>query len=688
MERSFNTIKQAIASAQLLRYPDFERPFYLAVDASQVAVGYQPTDEQLARGDDLITHDNIVAIHSRALKAAERNYNAKPYKLESLAIVEALQHFRDFLYGRSFHLKTDHRALTYMFNKKTHSTLANWLYIILEYDFVITHVPGNKNVLPDMLSRMYARSKVWGVDSLSHSPGLFEDGFAESNGASTHLVAEQQGSSQRATATLVAATLHAMRGMRRQRMNELTPQQIEHMRLLGKRIPPEEQRIQILQKAHEQGHYGERALIDEVYNRQNMWWPELRKDALKVVNSCTQCQRYNVTKQGYHPQRSPAAMMPGDAWQVDLMELPTSLEGYSHVLCVLDLFTSYLLTRPLKTKSAEEVTKNLFELMCEWGPPRTLTSDDGGELSNNTLKEILKQLNIEFHVSAPKFHGSTGRIERAIRTLRFSLRKLLDGALNVWDVILPLATLYYNITTKTLHNSTPYVLMFTRENNDVHDNNTSENDSHWITINEEFDQQHYDDWLLHQVNVLKCIYPHIRDSIQIKREQQAERVAKKRKIVPAFNIGDKVWIHDHLRERKDDPYKVGPYTVTDIRDTGSYVLSDGVNAPIIRHITALHPYRAPLDREAVKPAQAREPEPEQAYEVESILAHRGTARKRQYLVKWKNYDERTWEPQKNFIDTDIIRRYWSDQAPLRHTKRRKTRANSRPPDKRTAMQRK
>ena len=86
-----------------------------------------------------------------------------------------------------------------------------------------------------------------------------------------------------------------------------------------------------------------------------------------------------------------------------------------------------------------------------------------------------------------------------------------------------------------------------------------------------------------------------------------------------------MWIHDHLRERKDDPYKVGPYTVTDIRDTGSYVLSDGVNAPIIRHITALHPYRAPLDREAAKPAQAREPEPEQAYEVESILAHRGTA---------------------------------------------------------------
>src|SRR6185312_15920537 len=35
MHQAFHTIKQAIASAPLLKYPDFQRPFHVAPDASR-----------------------------------------------------------------------------------------------------------------------------------------------------------------------------------------------------------------------------------------------------------------------------------------------------------------------------------------------------------------------------------------------------------------------------------------------------------------------------------------------------------------------------------------------------------------------------------------------------------------------------------------------------------------------------
>ena len=88
MHASFEHIKEALAKAPLLCYPDPDptRPFHLAVDGSQVAVGavlYQPTHRQIEMGDDALTPENIVSIHSRALSKHELGYYNKPFKLES-----------------------------------------------------------------------------------------------------------------------------------------------------------------------------------------------------------------------------------------------------------------------------------------------------------------------------------------------------------------------------------------------------------------------------------------------------------------------------------------------------------------------------------------------------------------------------------------------------------------------------
>jgi len=143
----------------------------------------------------------------------------------------------------------------------------------------------------------------------------------------------------------------------------------ELMRSLGKSIPAESERVGVIRRAHSEGHFGVRAVVEKIYNAFNLWWPSLREDVQNVLRSCSTCQKYDVIKRGYHPPRSPNVTLPGDWWQIDLIHMPTSLNGYSYVLVIIDLFTSFVLTRPLKTKSAQETAHSLLQRKKEIYPP-------------------------------------------------------------------------------------------------------------------------------------------------------------------------------------------------------------------------------------------------------------------------------------------------------------------------------
>ena len=73
---------------------------------------------------------------------------------ELLAVVTFVQHFRPYLLGRRFLLRTDHGSLTWLSNfKEPEGQLARWLERLQEYDFTIAHRPGKKHQNADALSR-------------------------------------------------------------------------------------------------------------------------------------------------------------------------------------------------------------------------------------------------------------------------------------------------------------------------------------------------------------------------------------------------------------------------------------------------------------------------------------------------------------------------------------------------------
>ena len=165
---AFDTLKVALATAPAVNFPDYSRPFALAVDSSIGGVGAVLFQPRFA--GELPTVENIISFSSRSLKSYETGYSV--YKLELNALIFGLQTFEDALYGRKFVVYTDHHSLVYLHTKRDlHRTLRNWYSTVCMYDFDVIHIPGEVNVLADTLSRkyrdLYTDAPAWGVNPTS-----------------------------------------------------------------------------------------------------------------------------------------------------------------------------------------------------------------------------------------------------------------------------------------------------------------------------------------------------------------------------------------------------------------------------------------------------------------------------------------------------------------------------------------
>src|SRR6201992_4247902 len=104
---AFNKIKKAIASAPVLAHANPEKPYILETDVSNYAYGAILSQKQ----EDGKIHP--IAFLSKSMSLAEKNYNI--YNKEMLAVVKALQHWRQYLERSQYLISiiTDYKNLEY-----------------------------------------------------------------------------------------------------------------------------------------------------------------------------------------------------------------------------------------------------------------------------------------------------------------------------------------------------------------------------------------------------------------------------------------------------------------------------------------------------------------------------------------------------------------------------------------------
>ncbi|CAM4577306.1 unnamed protein product [Caretta caretta] len=87
-------------------------------------------------------------------KLSERESNWSVTEKECYAIGYALEKLRPYVWGRRFHLQTDHVALKWLHTvKETNKKLLRWSLALQDFDFDVQHISGASNKVADALSR-------------------------------------------------------------------------------------------------------------------------------------------------------------------------------------------------------------------------------------------------------------------------------------------------------------------------------------------------------------------------------------------------------------------------------------------------------------------------------------------------------------------------------------------------------
>ena len=142
---SFEQLKGRLVTAPVLGYPDPSKQYILDTDASGYGVGAVLSQEQEGK-------ERVIAFYSKTLSPPEKNYCVT--RRELLATVKAIKHFRPYLYGQKFRLRTDHASLRWLCRRKEPSNqVARWLEILAEFSYTLEHRAGQKHGNADGLSR-------------------------------------------------------------------------------------------------------------------------------------------------------------------------------------------------------------------------------------------------------------------------------------------------------------------------------------------------------------------------------------------------------------------------------------------------------------------------------------------------------------------------------------------------------
>ena len=562
--KSFESLKWHLTHAPILSFPDFSQPFILCTDASSLGVG-----AVLMQKLDAKTH--TIAYASRVLNTAESKYSAT--HLETLAVVWALKHFKDLIFGYSITVYTDHAPIRELFRGKNISgRLARWYLTIQEFQPEFKYLPGRANVVADALSR-----NVGAINSDLFSPNLVHTEQRQDPMWSRVIYALESGDESTVANLPVPLTqFHLHNDL----LYKCSP------KVKRSPFPPVYQLVipstlkgMVLSLVHDSpqaGHPGKDRSLREA--RKKYFWISMKKDICNHISQCRECAKHR----GHLPPTAPIGEYPTpnkpwDTVSIDLLSLPKSHQGSNYMLVCVDHFSRFVVLAPLSTKSADEVAHRLItHLICPYTTPKVLLSDNGSEFRNDVLKNICNQYNIAQTFVTAYHPASNGLVERANRKILETLRPIVSSLQHTWEDWLPQVAASINASENSFTGKSPHYIIYGYDKVLPYD----------LLCDSPRPLYNLDDYAKSQIAIFQKIHNEVRRKLPASR---AEMIARQhRRAVPSnISVGDVVMVQVPGRNSKLSPKFDGPYKVTARNNNKVTLWGPHVSSPWTVHVDRL-----------------------------------------------------------------------------------------------------
>ena len=432
---AFETLKKAMINPPVLALPDMSKPFIIETDASGLGIGAV-----------LMQEGHPIAFISKAL--GPRQQGLSTYEREMLAILQAVTKWKQYLWGRTFKIRTDHVSLKYLLDQKLSFPSQHlWLSKLLGFDYEIEFRKGRENVAADAFSRVTS-SELNALALSTMSIPLVADikrSWEEDS--------KIQSIIQDLTRDPATHPHYKWRDNCLFRKGKL---------VAGNNIELQHQLINVYHDTSLGGHSGSTVTTARVASI--FYWKKQQKQIRQYVRECPTCQQYkteNMATPGLL-QPLPIPTTPFTDISMDFITgLPKS-EGKEVIFVVVDRFSKYAhfmaLSHPY---TAHTVAKTFMESIYKLhGLPATIVSDRDSIFLSQFWKELFSLQGVNLHYSTAYHPQSDGQTEVVNRCIKGYLKCMTWEVPSQWCKWLALSEWWYNTNFHTATKFTPYKILY------------------------------------------------------------------------------------------------------------------------------------------------------------------------------------------------------------------------------------
>lgn len=389
-------LKTALVSAPILANADFNLPFIIETDSSDLAVG--AVLAQVQNGER-----KPIAYYSKKLSSTQRRYSAT--ERECLAVLLSIENFKHFIEGSQFIIQTDAMSLTFLKTMSIESKsarIARWALKLSKYDMLLEYKKGSDNIPADALSRAVNQVDAIVLDPYTSQLKRMIESYPERY-----------------------PDFQVCDGKIYKHIHNNSSAEDPSYR--WKYVVPVIERRGIIQTVHEEAHLGFVKTLAKV--RERNYWPRLAADVKRFCSQCEICRESKIPSLNVKPAcgKPKVCSRPWELISMDFLgPYPRSKKGHVWLLVVSDFFSKFVLIQCMRSATAAAtcafVETTVFNV---FGAPRICITDNATVFKSELFQKMLKNYSVT-HWPLAVYHPSPNPAERVNRVIVTAIRCSLN----------------------------------------------------------------------------------------------------------------------------------------------------------------------------------------------------------------------------------------------------------------------